>query len=101
MNITTLLLFGLLVLVVLGTVLYRLLITNFIIARQKHKEFESTVESRRKNMQDNFIRLGKSFEEMEESANKTAESVKDIGKGISEMKKCNWKSGSDKDDTET
>lgn len=69
---------------------YQYLLSEFIKANKEHKEFSNTVEKRRKKMAEDFIKLGKSFEESQEAMKKMNTA----------LNKCDWKSKEDIDDKE-
>ena len=69
---------------------YQYLLSEFIKARKEHKRFSRTVEIRRKKMEDDFIKLGKAFEENQEKFNKMN----------TVLKKCDWRQQEDIDDKE-
>ena len=82
-------------------IIYQYLLSEFVKAKKEHKRFSHTVETRRKKMEEDFIKLGKSFGEMQQSTNKTSMSIKDLGKGLNEIRdisKCTWENkGEDND----
>lgn len=71
-------------------IVYQYLLSEFIKAKKEHKRFSRTVEKRRKKMEDDFIKLGKAFEESQEKFNKTN----------TVLKKCDWKQKENIDDKE-
>lgn len=89
--ITALITLGLLVLVIGATLLYQLLITNYLKAKAEHQRFSATVEKRRKEMQEDFIRLGKSAEE-------ASERFKQMNKIYKDSQKCDWENKGEDDD---
>lgn len=82
-------------------IVYQYLLSEFIKSKKEHKRFSRTVEIRRKQMEEDFIKLGETFEEMEKRTHNVSKSVKDLGKGLSELKsinKCTWENkGEDND----
>lgn len=86
-------------------IIYQYLFSEFNKAKKEHKRFSRTVEIRRKKMEEDFIKLGESFQEMEKHAHDVSKSVKDLGKGLSELKgidKCTWENkGEDNDKKRT
>lgn len=73
-----------------SVIIYQYLLSEFIKAKQEHKQFSRTVEIRRKKMEDDFIKLGESFNESQEAINKMTVV----------LKKCNWKHKEEDDDEE-
>lgn len=69
---------------------YQYLLSEFIKAKKEHKRFSRTVDIRRKKMEDDFIKLGESFNESQEAINKMN----------MVLKKCNWKPKEEDDDKE-
>lgn len=80
-----------LVLVISGTLLYRLLITNYLITKMERRRFSAMLDKRRKEMQEDFIRLGKSAEEL-------SERFKQMAKIYKESQKCDWENKGEDDD---
>ena len=82
-------------------IVYKYLLSEFVKANKEHKRFSRTVEIRRKQMEADFIKLGETFEKMEKRTHTFSKSVKDLGKGLSELKsinKCTWENkGEDND----
>lgn len=94
---------GLILSLIIATsiIVYQYLLSEFIKSKKEHKQFSRTVEFRRKQMEADFIKLGETFEEMEKHAHKVSKSVKDLGKGLSELKdinKCTWENKGEGDD---
>lgn len=69
---------------------YQYLLSEFIKANKEHKKFSRTVENRRKQMAEDFIKLGKTVEESQEA-------MKKMNKVLHQ---CDWKSKEDIDDKE-
>lgn len=83
---------GLILSLIIATsvIIYQYLLSEFIKAKKEHKQFSRTVEIRRKKMEDDFIKLGESFNESQETINKMN----------IVLKKCNWKHEEEADDKE-
>lgn len=65
------------ILMILTTILvYQFMIATFIKSQTKYKKFDGTLDERMKNMSENFIRLGQSFQESEEAAKKMNKAFK-------------------------
>ena len=82
-------------------IIYQYLLSEFVKAKKERKRFKHTLETRRKQMEADFIKLGKTFEAMEKHAHDVSKSVKDLGKGLSELKdidKCTWENKGEDDD---
>lgn len=82
-------------------IVYQYLLSEFIKAKKERRRFKHTVETRRKQLEADFIKLGETFEEMEKHAHDVSKSVKDLGKGLSELKgidKCTWETKGEYDD---
>ncbi|ARM65622.1 hypothetical protein LW4_021 [Lactococcus phage LW4] len=73
-----------------SVIVYQYLLSEFIKAKKEHKRFSRTVEVRRKKMEDDFIKLGQSFDSSQEAINKMNVV----------LKKCNWKHKEEDDDKE-
>lgn len=73
-----------------SVIIYQYLLSEFIKAKKEHKPFSRTVEIRRKSREDDFIKLGESFNESQEASNKLN----------AVLKKCNWKPKEEDDDKE-
>lgn len=73
-----------------SVIVYQYLLSEFIKAKKEHKRFSRTVEIRRKKMEDDFIKLGQSFDSSQEAINKMNVV----------LKKCNWKHKEEDDDKE-
>lgn len=84
-------------------IIYQYLLSEFIKAKKEHKRFSRTVEIRRKQMEEDFIKLGETFEEMEKRTHNVSKSVKELGKGLSGLRnvnKCTWENKGEDDDKE-
>lgn len=83
---------GLILSLIIATsvIIYQYLLSEFIKSKKEHKQFSRTVEIRRKKMEDDFIKLGESFNESQEAINKMNVV----------LKKCNWKHKEEYDDKE-
>ncbi|ACP41697.1 hypothetical protein [Lactococcus phage P087] len=83
---------GLILSLIIATsvIIYQYLLSEFIKAKKEHTHFSRTVEIRRKKMEDDFIKLGESFNESQEAINKMNVV----------LKKCNWKHKEEDDDKE-
>lgn len=71
-----------------SVIVYQYLLSEFIKAKKEHNHFSRTVDIRRKSMEDDFIKLGESFNESQEAINKMNVV----------LKKCNWKHKEEYDD---
>ena len=96
---------GLILSLIIATsiIVYQYLLSEFIKAKKEHKRFSRTVELRRKQMEEDFIKLGETFEAMEKHAHDVSKSVKDLGKGLSGLKyidKCTWENKGEDNDKE-
>ena len=102
-----LIIIGLILSLIIATsiIVYQYLLSEFVKAKKERKHFSRTVDFRRKQMEADFIKLGETFEAMEKHAHDVSKSVKDLGKGLSELKginKCTWENkGEDNDKKET
>lgn len=83
---------GLMLSLIIATsvLVYQYLLSEFIKAKKEHKQFSHIVDIRRKSMEDDFIKLGESFNESQEASNKLN----------AVLKKCNWKPKEEDDDEE-
>lgn len=86
-------------------IVYHYLLSEFIKAKKEHKRFSRTVEISRKQMEEYFIKLGETFVEMEKRTHNVSKSVKNLGKGLSELRDVNkytWENkGEDNDKKDT
>ena len=73
-----------------SVLVYQYLLSEFIKAKKEHNHFSRTVDIRRKSMEDDFIKLGESFNESQEAINKLNVV----------LKKCDWKPKEEDDDEE-
>lgn len=76
--------------IITSVLVYQYLLSEFIKAKNEHNHFSHTVDIRRKSMEDDFIKLGESFNESQEAINKMNVV----------LKKCNWKHKEEDDDKE-
>lgn len=75
-NIITVVAVMILLILATAVLVYQYLIATWIKSQNKHKKFDNTLNERMKNMSDNFIRLGQSFQESEEAAKKMNQAFK-------------------------